>query len=61
MSPHAALDGKVPNAIWYNKKPKVSSLRIFGCRASWPAVPQHEGSKLEAKGISLICWIRSQR
>ena len=33
LSPCAALDGKSPYEEIYNKKPKISHLRVFGCVA----------------------------
>lgn len=52
MSPHTALDGQIPNGIWYNKKSDVSSLRVFGFRA-WFVLPQDQRSKLEPKALPL--------
>lgn len=53
ISPHTSINGKVPNAVWNGSKPNVSTLRVFECRA-WLAIPYHERTKLDPKGISLI-------
>ena len=31
--PTRSLDGKMPHEAWYNKKPAVHHLRVFGCVA----------------------------
>ncbi|SGY54708.1 BQ5605_C006g03900 [Microbotryum silenes-dioicae] len=53
LTPHAGIDGGVPDAIWHGIPQDLSRLRTFGCRA-WATVPQHERTKLEPKGIPLI-------
>ncbi|SCV70642.1 BQ2448_3404 [Microbotryum intermedium] len=53
LTPHAGLNGDIPNAIWHGKPQDLSRLRTFGCRA-WATVPQHEHTKLEPKGTPLI-------
>ncbi|SGY57265.1 BQ5605_C006g04249 [Microbotryum silenes-dioicae] len=63
LTPHAGIDGGVPDAIWHGIPQDLSRLRTFGCRA-WAAVPQHERTKLEPKGIPLIfsqCHVRGDR
>jgi hypothetical protein len=32
-SPTSALGGRIPAALWYNEKPNLSKLRVFGCVA----------------------------
>lgn len=53
LSPHVAINGQVPNAVFYNSKPNIFNLRVFGC-LPWLALPQHERTKLEQKGVPLI-------
>ncbi|SGY60145.1 BQ5605_C007g04389 [Microbotryum silenes-dioicae] len=53
LTPHAGIDGGLPDAIWHGIPQDLSRLRTFGCRA-WATVPQHERTKLEPKGIPLI-------
>lgn len=41
-----AVAGKTPAELWFNRKPDLSKLRIFGCRA-WALIPKEKRSKLE--------------
>lgn len=52
--PSKALDvRKTPSEIWYNKKPDVSKLRVFGCTAFvW--VPQQKRKKLDSKSVKMV-------
>ncbi|SCV74558.1 BQ2448_7590 [Microbotryum intermedium] len=60
LTPHAGLNGDIPNAIWHGKPQDLSRLRTFSCRA-WATVPQHKCTKLEPKGTPLIFSIRISR
>ncbi|SCV67081.1 BQ2448_5727 [Microbotryum intermedium] len=60
LTPHAGLNGDIPNAIWHGKPQDLSRLRTFGCRA-WATMPQHERTKLKPKGTPLIFSIRISR
>lgn len=49
-SPHAALkDGVTPEEMWTRKKPDISHLRVFGCRASVLIPEHHRKSKFSSK------------
>lgn len=44
---------KTPAELWYNQKPDVSKLRIFGCKAyAW--IPQQKRKKLDAKSVEVV-------
>ncbi|GEM09458.1 gag-Pol polyprotein [Rhodotorula toruloides] len=51
-SPHAALSGNVPLAVWRNRPARVDMLRTWGCRA-WHTVTNGR-SKLDDRAIPLI-------
>ncbi|SCV72356.1 BQ2448_3893 [Microbotryum intermedium] len=53
LTPHAGLNGNIPDAIWHGELQDLSRLHTFGCRA-WATMPQHERTKLEPKGTPLI-------
>ena len=40
-SPTRSLDGKTPHEAWYNKKPAVHHLRVFGCITYMKVVRPH--------------------
>ncbi|SCZ99919.1 BZ3501_MvSof-1269-A2-R1_C27g00004 [Microbotryum saponariae] len=45
LSPHSAIDHKIPDTIWYGKPPSTANLRAFGCRAwhtTWQATSSSE-------------------
>ena len=48
LSPTVALQGDVPNKIWYGKDVSYDHLRVFDCKA-FVHVPKHERSKLDSK------------
>lgn len=52
--PSKALQvGKTPSEIWYNRKPDVSKIKIFGCKAFvW--VPQQKRKKLDNKSVKMV-------
>ncbi|GEM10170.1 hypothetical protein Rt10032_c10g4187 [Rhodotorula toruloides] len=51
-SPHAALSGNVPLAVWRNRPARVDMLRTWGCRA-WHTITNGR-SKLDDRAIPLI-------
>ncbi|GEM11218.1 gag-Pol polyprotein [Rhodotorula toruloides] len=51
-SPHAALSGNVPLAVWRNRPARVDMLRTWGCRA-WHTVTNGR-SKLDDRAIPLV-------
>ncbi|GEM11437.1 gag-Pol polyprotein [Rhodotorula toruloides] len=51
-SPHAAISGNVPLAVWRNRPARVDMLRTWGCRA-WHTVTNGR-SKLDDRAIPLI-------
>ncbi|SGY38258.1 BQ5605_C003g01987 [Microbotryum silenes-dioicae] len=53
LSPHSALDHRIPDAVWYGKLINTANLRAFGCR-TWHTTPQHKRSKLEPKAKLFI-------
>ncbi|SGY22681.1 BQ5605_C008g05020 [Microbotryum silenes-dioicae] len=53
MTPHAGINGDIPDARWYGYAPDISSLRTFGCRA-WHCLPSPSRSALDPKAIPLI-------
>ena len=44
--PNAPLKGKSPHEIWYNRKPDLSNLRVFGCVA-YTLVPAAKNRKFD--------------
>lgn len=44
-SPEASIDFKTPHEFWYNTKPDLSHLKIFGCAAYKLTPKQFRGSK----------------
>ncbi|SCZ95550.1 BZ3500_MvSof-1268-A1-R1_C050g00199 [Microbotryum saponariae] len=53
LSPHSAIDHKIPDTIWYGKPPSTANLRAFGCRA-WHTTPRHKRAKLDPKAKPFI-------
>jgi len=53
-SPTSALEGKIPAALWYNKKPNVNKLRVFGCIAYLLVPKELRTGKFDSK--SLKCY-----
>ena len=52
-SPTKAVDGMTPFEAWTGKKPSVSHLRVFGCKA-FAHVPKDERGKLDSKAKKCI-------
>lgn len=50
--PSSAVD-KTPHELWYGKKPDLSILRVFGCKAE-VHIPKEKRTKLSDKSKSLI-------
>ena len=48
LSPAVALNGEVPDKIWFGKNVRHDHLRFFGCKA-YVRVSKDERSKLDAK------------
>ena len=44
--PNAPLIGKSPHEVWYNRKPDLSNLRVFGC-VSYALVPAAKRRKFD--------------
>ncbi|GAA5971756.1 hypothetical protein JCM3765_005605 [Sporobolomyces pararoseus] len=51
-SPHRALDGRVPLAVWRRRAVKVDMLRVWGCRAYHTVTEGRK--KLDNKAIPLV-------
>ena len=48
LSPTVALQGDVPNRVWYGKNVSYDHLRVFGCKC-FVHIPKNERSKLDVK------------
>ena len=48
-----SLDGKTPYEAWYNKKPAVHHLHVFGCVAYMKVTHPHL-AKLDPRGLKVI-------
>jgi hypothetical protein len=48
--PTKALDSKTPQEAWSGRKPDVSHLRVFRCKA-FAHVPDEKRTKLESKSM----------
>ena len=53
LSPTTALQGDVPNRVWYGKDVSYDYLRVFGCKC-FVHIPKDERSKLDAKSKQCI-------
>jgi hypothetical protein len=51
--PTKALDSKTPQEAWSGRKPDVSHLRVFGCKA-FAHVPDEKRTKLKSKSIPCV-------
>lgn len=64
VSPHAALDDNVPDAIWNpSTRPDVSFLRPIGCKATMTILRKQErGKKMDVLGrdVILVGYARSR-
>ncbi|CCO34485.1 hypothetical protein BN14_08585 [Rhizoctonia solani AG-1 IB] len=50
VTPKRFLNGQTPEEVFTGKKPNVSRLQIFGCKA-WARIPENKRSKLQAQSI----------
>jgi len=48
-----ALNSKTPQEAWSGRKPDVSNLRVFGCKA-FAHVPDEKRTKLESKSMPCV-------
>ena len=53
LSPVVALDGDVPNRVWFDKDVSYDHLKVLGCKAC-VHVPKDERSKLDVKSKQCI-------
>ncbi|MCO5583421.1 hypothetical protein L7F22_037332 [Adiantum nelumboides] len=53
--PTRALKTITPYESWYDRKPSVSYLRVFGCLA-YAHIPQQLRGKLDDKAVKCILW-----
>lgn len=53
ISPSFNLEGKTPAEIWYDKKPNLSNLRVFGCNA-YSHLPKELRGKFDSKARKCI-------
>ncbi len=51
--PTKAFDSKTPQETWSGRKPDVSHLRVFGCKA-FAHVPDEKRTKLESKSMPCV-------
>jgi hypothetical protein len=51
--PTKALDSKTPQEVWSGRKPDVSHLRVFSCKA-FAHVPDEKRTKLESKSMPCV-------
>ncbi len=51
--PSKALNSKTPQEAWSGRKPNVSHLRVFGCKA-FAHVPDEKRTKLESKSMPCV-------
>jgi len=51
--PTKPLKSKTPQEAWTDRKPNVSHLRIFGCKA-FAHIPDEKRSKLESKSMPCV-------
>jgi transposase InsO family protein len=57
--PTKALDSKTPQEAWSARKPDVSHLRVFGCKA-FAHVPDEKRIQLESKSMPCVFIGRNQ-
>jgi len=48
MSPHAGIEGQIPDELWFGRKVNVKHLRVFGCPA-YAHVPKAKRGKFDVK------------
>jgi hypothetical protein len=51
--PTNVLDSKTPQKAWSGRKPDVSHLRVFACKA-FAHVPNEKRTKLESKSMPCV-------
>jgi Pyruvate/2-oxoacid:ferredoxin oxidoreductase delta subunit len=51
--PTKALESKTPQETWTSRKPNVSHLKVFGCKA-FVHIPNEKISKLESKSMPCV-------
>jgi hypothetical protein len=51
--PTKALNSKTPQEAWSGRKPDVSHLRVFGCKA-FAHVPDEKRTKLQSKSMPCV-------
>ncbi len=51
--PTKAIDSNTPQEAWSGRKPNVSHLRVFGCKA-FAHVPDEKRNKLESKSMPCV-------
>jgi hypothetical protein len=51
--PTKVLDSKTPQEAWSGRKPNVSHLRVFGCKA-FACDPNEKRTKLESKSMPSV-------
>lgn len=53
ISPKVHLNAKSPEEIWSKRKPDISHLKIFGCRA-YALIPKETRKKLDSKATECV-------
>ncbi len=51
--PTKAFESKTPQEAWTGRKPDVSHLKVFGCKA-FAHIPDEKKSKLESKSMLYV-------
>ena len=54
-TPHRVLENKTPKEVFFEKKPEVSHLRIFGCPL-YIHIPKEKRTKLDPSGRKDNLW-----
>ena len=52
-SPTSSLKDMTPYECWYNRKPDVSNIRVFGCK-TYVHIPDQKRGKLDRKSVPCI-------
>ena len=62
LTPKLSLNNKTPEEIWNGKRPDISHLRIFGCKAM-VKVPDNQRSKIDKKSMEsfMVGYAHSQK
>jgi len=53
VSPTVSVKGRTPFEIWNGRRPNLSNLRVFGCRA-FVHVPRERRDKLDSKSVECV-------